>query len=67
MTLSIEKLFDASEEKSLHSYHLVTIKSAFRVQLFAAVRQPSGQPIPSPWAHKTTIDVLDLFSGHVMF
>jgi hypothetical protein len=42
ITLSIDGSFEASNiEKARHSYHLVTFKSACRLQLFAAGARPA--------------------------
>jgi uncharacterized membrane protein (UPF0182 family) len=67
MTLSIDGSSIPQGRKTPHCYHLVTIKSAIRLQLFTA----SGpEPVfrgDSHFAVDAGFYVLDLFSWRVMF
>jgi hypothetical protein len=62
MTLSMDGSWDTSNDKTPHCYHLVTLKTAAALQLFAANRTLAI----SRFAVDRRFYVLDLFSWHAM-
>jgi hypothetical protein len=67
MTLSIdESSTPQTAAKTRHNYHLVTFRTACRLQLFAAMRLPLAVTMPRPLSCEKQVDVLDLFYGCAM-
>jgi hypothetical protein len=53
MTLSIDKFFDLSSGwKTPHNYHLVTFRTACRLQLFAAMRPRLAPTMPPAFSRE---------------
>jgi hypothetical protein len=66
MTLSIDVSAMPHGGKSPHCYHLVTLKSACLLQLFAAGADRAAF-LKSPWLWMIEFNVLDLFLRAAMF
>jgi hypothetical protein len=67
MTLSMDVSAMPRSGKTLHCYHLVTLKSASPLQHFAAARRSRGVYLKSLWLWMIGFNVLALFCATAMF